>query len=366
MTNILSVLMSQGSVRIGKIAGIDIELHWLFILLILFFIWISPLLGFIWILLFICVLIHELSHSITAMRNGIKVSKIILLPIGGASIIDQTEIDPTVEFNISIAGPVMSLVLGGIFGIIVIFTPLGILTYLVQYLFLINILLGLFNLLPAFPMDGGRVLRSYLERKQNFYNATMITAKISRYFMALIIIATLLYIALPIGGPIFNKEVIFIWDLIIVFFLYEGMRAEEDNVRIREETKGLTIKDAMSRNYIVVKWDAKTNQLFNLIKKKQEHIIITKNPRGVYCAVNLFDRAALRQSISVGSLAVEIPNIQSTSTISDAVSKVESTSFRIAAVLKGRRLIGLATGQHISAFLALHMAGKPRGKALNN
>ena len=136
MANIFSVLMSQGSVRIGKIVGIDIELHWLFILLILFFIWLSPLLGFIWILLFVCVLIHELSHSITAIHNGIKVTKIILLPIGGASIIDQTEMDPNVEFNISIAGPIMSLALGGIFGIMVIFTPPGILTYIVQYLIL--------------------------------------------------------------------------------------------------------------------------------------------------------------------------------------------------------------------------------------
>ena len=61
--------MAQGSVKIGKIFGIDIELHWLFILLILAFIWISPLLGLIWILLFVCVLVHELSHSVTAQRS---------------------------------------------------------------------------------------------------------------------------------------------------------------------------------------------------------------------------------------------------------------------------------------------------------
>ena len=147
--------MAQGSVRIGRIAGIDIELHWLFILLILFFIYLSPLLGFIWILLFVCVLIHELSHSITALRNGIKVSRIILMPIGGASIINDIGINPEAELNISVAGPLMSFVLGGIFGILVIFTPPGIITYIVQYLFLINILLGVFNILPAFPMDGG-------------------------------------------------------------------------------------------------------------------------------------------------------------------------------------------------------------------
>ncbi len=354
--------MSQGSVRIGRIAGIDIELHWLFILLILFFIYLSPLLGLIWILLFICVLIHELSHSITAMRNGIKVSKIILLPIGGASIIDQTEIAPNVEFNISISGPIMSLVLGGLFGILVIFTPAGIITYIVQYLFLINILLGLFNLLPAFPMDGGRVLRSYLQKRQNFYDATMVTAKVSRYFMALIIIGTLVFVAVPSGYSVFYKEIIFIWDIIIVFFLYEGMKAEEDNVFIRRETKGLTIKDAMNKNYAIIKWDAKPSELFNLMKKSQEHTILTKNPSGVYCVVNVFDRTSLNKSGSVSSLAAEIPNLQYSSTISDAVSKIETTPFKIGAILRGKKLIGIATGQHISAFLALHIASKTSRK----
>ena len=358
--------MSQGAVCIGKIAGIDIELHWLFILLILFFIYLSPLLGLIWILLFICVLIHELSHSITAIGNGIKVSKIILLPIGGASIIDQTEIDPKVEFNVSIAGPITSLLLGGIFGIIVIFTPPGIITYLVQYLFLINILLGLFNLLPAFPMDGGRVLRSYLEKKKNFYDATMITAKVSRYFMLLIIIGTVVFVALPTGYPLINKEIIFIWDLIIVFFLYEGMRAEEDNVMIRQATKGLTIKDAMSGNYAIVKWNSKASELYNLMKKSREHTLITKNPQGVYCVVNVFDQGALKRAASVKDLAAEIPNMQSSTTISDAVSKIEAAPFKIGVILRGKKLIGIATGQHISAFLALHMRAKTRGKALNN
>ena len=169
--------MANGSVGIGKIAGINIELHWMFILLIALFFFISPLLGLIWILLFVCVLIHELSHSITARRNGIKVVKIVLLPIGGASMIEEINIDPRVEFNIAIVGPIMSLFLGGLFGILVLFTPPGMITFIVQYLFVINIFLGIFNILPAFPMDGGRVLRSYLENKHNFYEATMLTAK---------------------------------------------------------------------------------------------------------------------------------------------------------------------------------------------
>lgn len=357
--------MAQGSVKIGNIFGIDIELHWLFILLILVFIWISPLLGLIWILLFVCVLVHELSHSVTAQRNGIKVSRIILLPIGGASIIDLVEIDPKVEFNISIAGPITSLALGGLFGILVIFTPMGLLTYIVQYLFVINILLGLFNLLPAFPMDGGRVLRSYLQKKKNFYDATMVTAKVSRYFMALIIIATAIWVIVPYGSTA-NKETMFIWDLIIVFFLYEGMRAEESNAQIRNETKGMKLGDTIGKNYSLIGWDAKSDALYSLITRKGGHIILTKSPAGVYYLVNVFDQNALGKANRVSDLAVEVPNLQNSTKMADALASIESTQFRIGAVLKGKKLLGVSTGQHITALINLRMSRKTRGKALNN
>ncbi len=81
--------MAVQSLGIGKIFGIEIELHWTFLLLLLFTLLISTFVFILIVLLFVCVLIHELAHSITSLRNGIKVKKIILLPIGGASIIEQ-------------------------------------------------------------------------------------------------------------------------------------------------------------------------------------------------------------------------------------------------------------------------------------
>ncbi len=358
--------MPQGSLHIGKILGIDIELHWLFILLILFFLYLSPLFGFIWILLFVCVLIHELSHSITAKRNGIKVTKIILLPMGGASIINDLEIDPKIEFRISVAGPLMSFLLGGVFGVLVIFTPPGIITYICQYLFVINILLGVFNILPAFPMDGGRVLRSYLQRKQDFYHATMTTVKVSKYCMALIIIATVVYVVMPSGSPLASRELIMVWDLVIVFFLYEGVKSEEESVTIRQETKGMTIKSALYKNYCVIDRDAKPEELYDLIKRKKAHIILTRTADGDFALLDVFDMKAVSKSGSIISLAVKIPNIKDTSSISDALAKAGETQFRIAAVLRGDKLVGVANGQYISALLAMRMAGKKRGKAFNN
>jgi len=357
--------MAQGSVRIGRIAGINIELHWLFILLILIFIAWNPLLGFVWILLFVCVLIHELSHSITATRNGIKVSKIILLPIGGASIINDLGVNPAAEMNISLAGPLMSFVLGGIFGILVIFAPAGLITYLLQYLFVINILLGIFNILPAFPMDGGRVLRSYLQKKNDFYHATMTTVKVSKYCMALIVVATVIFVIVPSSYSVGYRELIFLWDLIIVFFLYEGAKAEEESATVKHETKGMTIKDAISKNYSVIEWESSPKRLYEIIKRKKEHIILTQSPEGDYQLVNIFDRKAIAGADSISRLAVQIPNIQASTSIYDTMQKIEGTGFRVAAVFKGRTLLGIVTWQYMNAFLTLHMAGKSLRKGLN-
>ncbi len=357
--------MANGSVGIGKIFGISIELHWLFILLILFFFYLSPLLGLIWVLLFICVLIHELSHSITAIRNGIEVSKIILLPIGGASIINESRIDPAVEFNISIAGPIMSLLLGGIFGIAVLFTPPGPITYIIQYLFLINILLGVFNILPAFPMDGGRVLRSYLERRHGLYEATMTTVKVSKYCMALIIIGTLALFVFPNPYSFASRELILVWDLVIVFFLYQGAAAEEENVTTRRQTKGMTMADAVNKDYAIIGYNAKLSELYGLVKSKKEHLILSKTPQGDYALVDIFDKNAIKKASNVRDILISIPNLPASMALMDAMSKLDSNVYRVAAVVKGKKLIGIATASHISAFVTLHMMSK-KGKALNN
>ncbi|MCL5413137.1 MAG: site-2 protease family protein [Candidatus Marsarchaeota archaeon] len=357
------MVMADGSIKIGSIFGIDIELNWLFILLILFFIYLSPLLGLIWILLFVCVLVHELSHSVTALRNGIKVSKIILLPIGGASIIDDLNIDPAVELNIAIAGPIMSMFLGSMFGILVAVTPPGLITYIVQYLFLINILLGLFNLIPAFPMDGGRVLRSYLQRRSGFYEATMKTVKISKYFLWLIVIGTLVFVAVPSRYSLGYKELTLLWDMIIVFFIYSGMKAEENAVTLRENAKGITVADALSHDYALMDYNADISELYNTIRRKKEHLVLIKIPNRGFAAINLFDKQAISKARKLKDIAVQIPNLPPSMNIVDVLSKTEGNAFRIAAIVKGSRLMGIATGSHLAALITLHVARKPKRKA---
>src|SRR5438034_3988653 len=171
-----------GSLRITTIAGIDINIHisWLIILVFLTFSlatgWFPItypgsstatyyLLGFIAsILLFVSVLLHELAHSFVARSRGLQVNSIVLFIFGGVSNIEQEPQTPGVEFSMAFVGPLTSLVIGAIcYGLF--FLVRGTHTLIkpiLWYLGVTNIILGIFNLIPGFPLDGGRVLRSII------------------------------------------------------------------------------------------------------------------------------------------------------------------------------------------------------------
>ncbi|MDE1851157.1 MAG: site-2 protease family protein [Candidatus Micrarchaeota archaeon] len=347
--------MAAGSFGIGRIFGIRIELHWTFILFLLLPLLLQAYgLFLILLLLFICVLIHELTHSITAIKNGIGVSRIILLPIGGASIIDTTKIvNPRVEFNIAVVGPLMSLFLGGIFGVLVVLMPAGPLAQMMQRLFVVNMALGLLNLLPAFPMDGGRVLRSYLERKMSAYDSTMVAIRVSKYTMALIIVGTIAFLyTAGIGYPAYYKELIFFWNLIIVFFLYSGMEAERESMIVRRSTSHLLLRDAMSRHFVYVRPETGADRLYRIMKGRKEHTIITRKD-GEYAVVNASVSGAI-----AADMAVAIPGMQAKAKLVDALYSMESNDARVAAVLSGRRLVGVVTMQDMQAFISLHMINR--------
>lgn len=357
--------MANGSLWIGRIFGIDIELHWVSILFMLVLLLFQAYGLFVaWLLLIPCVLVHELSHSVTALRNKIPVSRILLLlPIGGASIIDNTKLtNPRTEFNIAVVGPLTSLFLGGVFGLLVIFTPPGPVASIVQYLFIINIALGLLNLLPAFPMDGGRVFRSYLQRKRNLYDATMITAKVSKYIMGLMVLGTIVFLfTLGNGYPFSYKELVFLLVVLTVFFLYGGVQSEEQSVLIRKRTEHLKLNDVISSNFILVSPKTKISSLPDLMKKRKEYKIITKKG-DLFGIVNL-STSSNREARFASDIAIPIPNVELGTSIVDTMSAMEGNDASIAAVVKNGRLVGIVTAQHLQAFISLYMI---KGKHVKN
>src|SRR5215203_1914679 len=168
-----------GAFKIGRISGIDVRVHWTFFLLLAFFAFIgyqasgSPLGALtatvMIVALFLCVLLHEFGHSLVAQRLGLEIHSITLLPIGGVSNLESLPEKPTDEVKISVAGPLVSVVLapvffgvGLLFGAVPrvpadVFTSIGSVGEFFFYLGYLNIILALFNLIPAFPLDGGRV-----------------------------------------------------------------------------------------------------------------------------------------------------------------------------------------------------------------
>ncbi len=242
------------SLKIGKAWGIPIELHFTFLLLILA-VFILSLLNlltipyytfygafytfFIVLFLFIFVFFHELAHSVVARRYGIKVRKIVLYPIGGVSEIEEIPDNPSQEWRMAVAGPLTSLILGSILlGVSVYLTPQlvpFILTFSTTGSFLfdlaiLNVLLGLFNLIPAFPMDGGRVFRAVLAERMKYSDATRYAVTLGR----------VLGIIMVIVGFVFNFLLI-----LVGLFVYIGASEEGEQTIISTKLAGLRVKDVM-------------------------------------------------------------------------------------------------------------------------
>jgi Zn-dependent protease len=161
------------SFKIASAWGIPIELHITFILLMVAVLILTyPQLYFfiLTLFLFVFVVVHELAHSLVARHYGIKVRKIVLYPIGGVSEIEEIPDNPRIEWRVAIAGPLASFVAGGLLLALSLAVPVGVphaptivtTGNLAYDLGILNVLLGAFNLIPAFPMDGGRVFRALL------------------------------------------------------------------------------------------------------------------------------------------------------------------------------------------------------------
>jgi Zn-dependent protease/CBS domain-containing protein len=232
------------SFKIGSAWGIPIELHLTFILLIAAVLILSiPTQQFytftIVLSLFVFVVFHELAHSIIARHYGIKVRKILLYPIGGVSEIEEIPDNPAQEWRMAIAGPLTSLVLGVVLlgvsltistQVFSIYTFLTITGNFLTDLATLNILLGAFNLIPAFPMDGGRVFRALLAERLKYSDATRYAVYLGKIFG----------IAMVLIGFVYNFFLI-----LVGIFVYIGASEEAEQTIISTTLAGVRVKDVM-------------------------------------------------------------------------------------------------------------------------
>lgn len=169
--------------KLGRIAGIKLRIHPLLLLLIGVYIWLG--LGQEVLFILAAVLVHELAHTFTAIHLGIRVEEIELLPFGGQARLDGLSgLEPEGEIYVALAGPLISLFLAALFY----FFPLLPEGELAHFFVQINLLLGLFNLLPALPLDGGRILRAALSRVQGYRQATRTASGLGKLVAVLLIV----------------------------------------------------------------------------------------------------------------------------------------------------------------------------------
>lgn len=247
----------NGSVRIARIAGIDVGIHYTWLIALMLVTWslatsVFPEIlpgrgpGLYWpmglagaLLLFASVLAHELTHSLVARARGLPVQSITLFIFGGVSLIRAEAEDPRDEFLVSVVGPLSSLALAGIFWGLSQVVGERALQALLTYLFLVNLLLAAFNILPGFPLDGGRVLRSIAWGVTgSLRRATDISAYVGHVF-ALVLIAWGVYL---IVSGLFLQG---LWTAFIGWFLSSAAEASRREVATQESFRGVRVAEVM-------------------------------------------------------------------------------------------------------------------------
>ncbi len=356
--------MADFSPHIGRIFGIDVELHWSFLLLLIVILLLSFYFFVLWVLLFLFVLLHELVHSVTSIRNGVKVKKIVLYPFGGGSVIDFEHITPEVEFRISIVGPLASLLLASLLGMATIFSPPGIVRATMQELFILNVFLGVFNLLPWLPLDGGRALRSYLQNKHSFIDSTRMAVKVGNAITFAFIAGTVLYAA-TLNAPFAYKEFIVLWDAVIAMFIYSGAQAELQSAIIKTEIAELRVKDVISHGYVMLNGGVTLQKLYRAVLKSHQHIILFKKGDRLMELSRIPVEPGKATAEVISHWAKEIHYIQYDAPLYSAVEKMRSEDTGVLAVLKAGKLFGILTAPHVESVIALFISKKSHENAGN-
>jgi len=258
----------DGNFTIGRFGGIEVRLNWSLLAIFALIVWsltdgVFPsqnpglshgtylAMGIVAALLFLAsILLHELGHSWVARREGIEVDSITLWLFGGVSQFKGRFTSPGAEFRVAVSGPLVSIALGVLFVLIALAHPPSAVDGVAAWLGYINLILAVFNLLPASPLDGGRVLHAALWRARgDFAWATRVASEIGQGF-------GYLFIALGLAMFIFQGSFSGAWLAFIGWYLLQGARAEARYVATEQALGGLRVRDLMVRDPVTVDADS--------------------------------------------------------------------------------------------------------------
>ena len=377
----------RNTLRIGKIAGIDIGVHYSWFVGVTYFSWslrsrFLPSLYEGWspatfwamgvaaaLLLYASVLVHELAHSVVARRLGVAVEGITLFMLGGASSLKTEPKRPRDEFVISIAGPAMSLVLAGLFAVVAAVpfrlslfdipegtTPVA---TLVWYLWILNGAVAVFNLLPAFPMDGGRVVRAMVWAVSRSRSRATVVAARGGQLMAILLLA---YAVLELMRADFEWG---LWAGLMGWFLFGVASASIKDVRTETALSGLLVRNLMDPSPRTVGPETPIGEAVSLLSSKtgDSALPVCDGDRLIGIVTRGDARRIPRDQWPAASVRYAMTSVPPLSVgpedeLAPAYELMDEHSLDQAPVLQGGRLIGLLRAQDVAEYLR---RGKKRG-----
>lgn len=361
-----------GRVRIATIAGIPVLVHasWLLVYALITWslavgyfpqavpalpaaaYWINGLLAAL--LLFVSVLLHELSHSVVARAHGMRVRGITLHVFGGVSELEDEPSSPGSEFLMAVVGPLTSFVIAGLAGVLGAFLVGGSSRAIVRYVAAVNLLVGLFNLIPGFPLDGGRLLRAALWRwTGSLERATAIAAQVGMAFaLGLMGLGALQLL----GGQVLGG----VWLVLIGLFLRGAAETSHTRVALREALSRLVVRSVMTREVVRISVDATVANLVELFWAHHVTSFPVMDSAVVRGIVTIQQASQVesdrRGDVQVGAIMRRLEDdlvIAPTDTVYHAFERASANGIGRLAVMNGSELVGYLSLKDITHVLAL-------------
>ena len=350
--------------KIGEFAGIGVYMHATFLLLLA---WVAFVhwqdgqnlgavvsgLGFV-LALFACVVAHEYGHALTARRYGIKTREITLLPIGGVARLERMPDQPRQELWVALAGPAVNVVIAGaLFAWLLIsggLVPIGQLAVergsFLERLMMVNLFLAAFNMLPAFPMDGGRVLRAVLASRMEYTRATHMAANVGQGMAFLFGFAGLF------GNPML---------LFIALFVWIGAAQESSAVQMKSALGGIPVARAMLTDFRALQPGDTLARAAELILAGSQHdfpVVEGGRVAGILTRADLIGALSAQntQRAVAEVMQREFQVADSSDMLEGAMERLQACACHTLPVVHDGRLVGLVTMDNIGEFVLIHAA----------
>lgn len=361
----------KGTLKIVTLKGIHLSVHWTFLLLVGWVALVNMVEGtdparLVWSILFIlavfaCVTLHELGHALAARRFGIRAKDIVLLPIGGTASIEKFPDNPRQELAISIAGPAVNILIALLLWLLqdpghsFWMRPQGPSTFsppiFLYDLRLVNVGLAGFNLIPAFPMDGGRILRALLGFRINYVRATAIAAAIGKAIAGIFI-----GFAILTFSPILA---------LIGIFILLSAGTEEHYLRLRSLVKDIRLDEVLMHDYAGLDASAEVREAASVLMSNHSKYFVLMNGPVPIGAINRLEivKAMAEKRYNEKLLDVVKPGptlnaLDGAATVDTVLEELARDDERLYPVMEHGQFEGVVNLNHIVEYLLLHKAGE--------